>query len=72
MHIKLLFSTPDGTVLEHPYLHALVRSGDDIIIPHERPLAVPAHCQLVSLPRRRPLGWNPSTKQVEVLETMLV
>ncbi len=72
MHIKLLFSTPDGTVLEHPYLHALVRSEDDIIIPHERPQIVPAHCQLVSLPGRKPLGWDPSTKQVEILETMLV
>jgi pyruvate-formate lyase-activating enzyme len=72
MHIKLLFSTPDGTVLEHPYLHALVRSADDIIFPHERPLSVPAHCRLVSLPGRRPLGWNPSTKQVERLETVRV
>lgn len=69
---KLLFATEQGTVLEHPYLRALVRSGDDILLPEERPIPLPAAGRLVHLPGRRPVGYDPETGSVEVVDSIEV
>ncbi|HEY3451169.1 MAG TPA: radical SAM protein [Myxococcales bacterium] len=65
---NLLFATPSGTILEHPKLLSLGRSGDDLLIPSEAPVALPEHAKLVHLPGRRPLGLDPETGRVEVLD----
>ncbi len=65
---KLLFATPAGTVLEHPTLLSLGRSGDDLLIPREAPVALPEHGKLVHLPGRRPLGLDPETGEVVSLD----
>jgi len=65
---KLLFARPDGTVLEHPRLRAVARSGDDILAPDEAPIPLPAHARLVHLPGRLPVGYDPETDRVEVLD----
>ncbi len=64
---KLLFATPDGTVLEHPRLLAVARSGDDLVAPSERPILLPAHARLAHLPGRLPVGLDPETGRVEAL-----
>ncbi|MGC4115361.1 MAG: radical SAM protein [Myxococcales bacterium] len=65
---KLLFATPAGTILEHPTLLSVGRSGDDLLIPSEAPVALPEFAKLVHLPGRRPLGLDPETGEVQVLD----
>lgn len=65
---RLLFATPDGKVLEHPRLEAVVRSGDDLLTTSERPIALPPHGKLVHLPGRLPVGLDPESGRVEVLD----
>ncbi len=69
---KLLFATEQGTVLEHPYLRAVVRSGDDLLLPEEKPIPLPAAGRLVHLPGRRPVGYDPETGKVEVVDRIEV
>ena len=35
---KLLFADPGGKVLEHPYLHATLRSGEHLVPAQDRPI----------------------------------
>ncbi len=65
---RLLFATPDGKVLEHPRLEAVVRSGDDVLAASEQPIALPPHGKLVHLPGRLPVGLDPESGRVEVLD----
>jgi pyruvate-formate lyase-activating enzyme len=69
---KLLFATPDGKVLEHPRLEALARSGDDVLIPSERPIPLPECGKLVHLPGHLPIGYDPESGAVEVLDEVSV
>ena len=69
---KLLLAQPDGTVIEHPYLEASVRSGEELLAPIERPMAMPEFGKLVHLPGRLPVGVDPETGELELVRTFKV
>ena len=64
---KLLFADPKGKVMEHPYLLATLRSGEELVPPQDKPIPLPSSARLVHLPGRLPTrsdldqvigGWN--------------
>jgi len=68
---RLLVALPDGTVTDHPFLLAPVRSGDDIGVAGagEQAIPLPAGGSLSSLPHQRPIGIDPeSGEQIVVHE----
>jgi pyruvate-formate lyase-activating enzyme len=67
---KLLFADPKGRVMEHPYLIATLRSGEDLVPPQDRPIPLPAAGRLVHLPGRLPVGLNPDTGELELVREM--
>jgi pyruvate-formate lyase-activating enzyme len=69
---KLLFADPKGRVLEHPYLIATLRSGEDLVPPQDRPIPLPSAGRLVHLPGRLPVGLNPDTGELELVREMKV
>lgn len=69
---RLLFADDRGTVYDHPALLAAVRSGDDLLRPTERPLPLPEGARLCLLPGRRPVGIDPTTGALEVLQEVKV
>lgn len=69
---KLLFADPKGRVMEHPYLLATLRSGEDLVSPSERPIALPETGKLVHLPGRVPVGLHPETGEFELLREVTV
>jgi pyruvate-formate lyase-activating enzyme len=64
---RLLFADDRGTVYDHPTLAAAVRSGDDLLLPAERPVAMPTGATLCMLPGRRPVGVDPDTGEIVTL-----
>jgi pyruvate-formate lyase-activating enzyme len=64
-HPRLLLADPHGKVLDHPYLLATVRSGEELLLPPERPAALPPGGRLVHLPGRLPVGIDPKTGEFE-------
>lgn len=74
MTARLLLALPDGTVVEHPRLLAAVRSGDDVLLPSdgERPIALPEGGSLSSLPGQRPVGVDPDSGELVVLDEVRV
>ncbi|MGQ0506324.1 MAG: radical SAM protein [Myxococcaceae bacterium] len=68
--LKLLVADPKGRVIEHSYLLATVRSGEDLLAPPERPIALPADGKLVHLPGRLPVGIHPETGELELVREM--
>ena len=68
----LLFAAPDGTVLEHPRLLALARSGEEIVAPPETPIPLPPTARLVHLPGRRPIGLDPETGQAQLVDEVRI
>ncbi len=69
---KLLFADPRGKVLEHPYLLATVRRGEEVLPPPERPIPLPADGKLVHLPGRLPVGVHPQTGELELVREVTV
>ena len=69
---KLLFADPKGRVMEHPYLIATLRSGEELVPPQDRPIPLPAAGRLVHLPGRLPVGFNPDTGELELVREMKV
>ncbi len=67
MRAKLLFADDRGRVYDHPELLAALRSGDDVLAPPERPVALPEGATLTLLPGRRPVGIDPATGERVVL-----
>ena len=65
---KLLFSSPGGEVMEHPTLLASVRSGDRLLHPTDGFLPLPRHARLVHLPGRLPVGIDPSSGRLRLLD----
>lgn len=65
---KLLFSTPRGEVLEHPALLASVRSGERLQPATERFISMPPHARLVHMPGRLPVGVDPISGQLRLLD----
>ncbi len=68
----LLFADGQGVVYDHPELLAAVRSGDDLLRPPERPIALPEGASLAMLPGRRPVGIDPATGRLAVLDQVQV
>jgi wyosine [tRNA(Phe)-imidazoG37] synthetase (radical SAM superfamily) len=64
---NLLFADEKGVVYDHPELLAAVRSGDDVLRPPERPITLPEGASLAMLPGRRPVGIDPVSGQLTVL-----
>ncbi|MDQ3265385.1 MAG: radical SAM protein [Myxococcota bacterium] len=69
---KLLFADPKGKVLEHPYLLATVRSGEEVLLPQDRPIALPEAGRLAHLPGRLPVGVHPETGELELVREMKI
>jgi wyosine [tRNA(Phe)-imidazoG37] synthetase (radical SAM superfamily) len=69
---NLLFADEKGVVYDHPELLAAVRSGDDLLRPPERPRALPEGASLAMLPGRRPVGIDPRSGQLAVLDEVKV
>ncbi len=72
MKPRLLFADARGVVYDHPRLLAAVRSGDDQLLPKERPIRLPQGATLCMLPGRRPVGIDPETGEAVVLGTARV
>ncbi len=73
MSLALLFADDKGTVLEHPYLRAAVRSGENVFSVDEldeRPIGLPEFGTLAYLPGRVPIGIDPRTGEAVPLMTM--
>jgi wyosine [tRNA(Phe)-imidazoG37] synthetase (radical SAM superfamily) len=68
--LKLLVADPDGKVIEHPWLLATARSGEEVGPPQERPIPLPRGAQLVHLPGRLPVGLNPDTGDLELVREL--
>lgn len=57
--MNLVFSNRDNKVFDHPYLMALGRSGDRLVLPENSELVpLPEGSQLFILPGRIPIGWD--------------
>jgi len=65
---RLLFADDRGQVYDHPHLLAAARSGDEFLRPRERPIGLPFGGTLCLLPGRRPVGIDPGTGALTVLE----
>jgi pyruvate-formate lyase-activating enzyme len=56
---RLVFSDPEGRILDHPHLKLVGRSGDRMVLPQPSELVpLPMGSQLFSLPGRVPIGWD--------------
>jgi pyruvate-formate lyase-activating enzyme len=64
---RLLFADDRGVVYDHPFLLAAARSGDDLLEPRERAVALPEGATLTFLPGRRPVGIDPADGSLVVL-----
>ena len=69
---KLLFADPKGRVMEHPYLLATLRSGEELVPPQDKPIPLPSAGRLVHLPGRLPVGLHPETGELELVREMKV
>lgn len=69
---KLLFADSKGRVMEHPYLIATLRSGEELVPPQDRPIPLPSAGRLVHLPGRLPVGLHPETGELELVREMKV
>ncbi|MBX7101628.1 MAG: radical SAM protein [Myxococcaceae bacterium] len=67
MRARLLLADEQGTVFEHPYLLATVRSGEELAPAHGRPIALPVNAKLAHLPGRLPVGVHPETGELELV-----
>jgi len=56
---RLIVSSPEGKIFDHPHLTIAGRSGDRILPPLSSELVpLPMGSQLFTLPGRIPIGWN--------------
>ncbi len=70
---KLLLADPKGTVVEHPYLLATLRSGQDLLPADEREaIPLPEAAKLAHLPGRLPVGINPESGELELVREFTV
>jgi wyosine [tRNA(Phe)-imidazoG37] synthetase (radical SAM superfamily) len=67
VNARLLISSSKGEVFEHPYLLATLRSGEDLVPAHGRPIPIPKTGRLVHLPGRVPVGIHPQTGALELV-----
>lgn len=58
-NLNLVFSDSEQNIFDHPYLKALGRSGDRLVLPDPKELVpLPEGSQLFTLPGRIPIGWD--------------
>lgn len=69
---RLLFADADGRVMDHPRLLASVRSGDALLGPSEAPIPLPPGARLAHLPGRRPVGVDPETGELTLVQEVTV
>jgi wyosine [tRNA(Phe)-imidazoG37] synthetase (radical SAM superfamily) len=69
---KLLFASPQGEVMEHPELVASVRSGEHLLPANGRCIGIPSGARLVHLPGRLPVGVDPKSGKLELLDRVRV
>ncbi|HSN14188.1 MAG TPA: radical SAM protein [Anaeromyxobacteraceae bacterium] len=69
---RLLFADDKGVVYDHPSLRAAARSGDDLFEPSERPIGLPEGATLAMLPGRRPVGIDPDSGALVVLDEVRI
>jgi pyruvate-formate lyase-activating enzyme len=69
---RLLFADDRGVVYDHPTLRAAVRTGEALLAPPERPVALPEGAALAFLPGRRPVGVHPGDGALVVLDEVRV
>jgi pyruvate-formate lyase-activating enzyme len=69
---RLLFADDKGVVYDHPSLRAAARSGDDLFEPSERPIGLPEGATLAMLPGRRPVGVDPDSGALVVLDEVRI
>ncbi len=56
---RLVFSDPEGKILDHPHLKLAGRSGDRMVLPQPSEFVpLPMGSQLFTLPGRIPIGWD--------------
>lgn len=67
MKAKLLLADPDGRVFDHPYLHATLRSGDELVPAQGKPIPLPKAAKLVLLPGRLPVGVDPESGELTLV-----
>lgn len=61
MTYRLLLADTQGTVIEHPWLLATLRSDETLLAPRGRPILLPPGASLAHLPGRLPVGIDPET-----------
>ena len=67
---RLLFSDEKGRIFDHPYLLALGRSGRDLVLPTEEEwTTLPEMSRLFFLPGCHPIGMDPDTGDLVILES---
>jgi pyruvate-formate lyase-activating enzyme len=66
--ISLIYINQDGELLEEPELLAMGTNGRQVEIADQTWLDLPAGGQLVALPGRLPVGFNPISGEVEVVD----
>lgn len=70
MRPRLLIADPRGRVLEHPYLLASARSGEELLLPDEQPIRLPEHGRLAQLPGRLPVGVDPASGELVLVQEL--
>lgn len=67
--MNLVYADEKGNVFDHPDFIALGRSGDMIVeIMEDELIPLPNGATLVSLPFTRPIGMNPDTGEMQVIQ----
>ncbi len=65
----LVFSDEKGNICHHPFLRMVSQSLDEYIIPEKKELiTLPKGSSIFYLPQRLPVGFNPYTGEIEILE----
>lgn len=65
---NLLYADATGRIFQDPELMALGRSGSEVVLLEDEDMVkLDPGANLMYLPLRHPLGWNPDTNEVEVL-----
>lgn len=66
--MHLVYADEQGQVYDHPELHGIARSGEDLVeLLDNELIPLPAGATLVGLPNTRAIGMNPETGEMQAL-----
>ncbi len=65
---KLVYADASGQIYDHPHLLMLTDGGEGPAPPNEHLVPVPRGSDFYTLPGRRPMGLDPETGRVEVMD----